>query len=726
MMDQLQTRLDTIIRKVQSYHPNPDVDLLRDSFAYARQKHEGQTRKSGEPYMTHPLEVMDIIADLHLDVASLCAGLLHDTVEDTDATIDEVRERFGEDVAFLVDGVTKLTKMNFNTREEAQAANFRKMIVAMSRDLRVILVKLCDRLHNMRTLKHMKPEKQARIGQETLDIYAPLAHRLGISWVKTELEDLSFRYIYPESYYEIAEHVATKRRERESFIREVIQILNDLFAENGIQVLEVHGRPKNFWSIYRKMRRQQIEFDQVYDVLAFRVMVDQRAQCYECLGLVHNLWKPIPGRFKDYIAIPKPNGYQSLHTSVIGPYQERLEIQIRTEQMHRIAEEGIAAHWLYKEGKAIPDQEDAQFAWLHKLMEEHQDSEDPVEFLESAKIDLFGDEVYVFTPKGDVVGLPAGSTCVDLAYTIHTEVGHRCAGAKVNGQMVPLRHELTNGDIIEILTNPNKSPNKDWLKFVKTGRAKNKIRNFIRKQQRTLSKELGRELLDKELKRHNTNIKALEKSGRLGEVIESSKHPSIDEMLADVGFGRTQPDVIVEKLFPASEKPAKGESKLGQIWDKFSNRKRQEGAGNGVVLDGIEGIMVSYAKCCSPLPGDPIVGFVTRGRGLTVHLTTCLHVQHMERERQIDVSWSDSAAKEKAVRRAISVRVYCKDKPGLLANISSAFAKANANIAQANCMTTEDRRAVNTFEVIVSSVEQLNNAMRLVEKVKGVYKVERA
>ena len=722
-MDQLQTRLETIIRKVEGYHPNPNTALMRSAFEYACAKHEGQTRRSGEPYMTHPLEVMDIIADLRLDVASLCAGLLHDTVEDTDATVEEVAQRFGADVAFLVDGVTKLSKMNFHTKEEAQAANFRKMIIAMSRDLRVILVKLADRLHNMRTMKHMKPESAERISRETLDIYAPLAHRLGISWVKTELEDLSFRYIYPEAYYEIAEKVASKRRERESFIREVIQILNDLLCEHGITTAEVHGRPKNFWSIYRKMRNQQIEFEQVYDLMAFRVLLHERSQCYEVLGLVHNLWRPIPGRFKDYIAIPKPNGYKSLHTSVLGPFQERLEVQIRTHDMHKIAEEGIAAHWLYKEGKAIPDKDDAQFAWLHQLMEEHQDHEDPVEFLESAKIDLFHDEVYVFTPNGDVKGLPAGATCVDFAYAIHTEVGHHCSGAKINGQIVPLKYELQNGDIIEILTNPHQRPNKDWLKFVKTGRARTKIQNQIRKEQRERSRELGRELLDKELKRYGTNVRALERNGKLAQVAESTKYTHIDEMLTDIGFGKCQTESIIERLFHEERRepsPRKAESKIGQLLHRFSKPSSR----SGVVLDGIEGIMVTYAKCCNPLPGDDIVGFVTRGHGLSVHTRACPHVELMDPERQIDVHWAEQAGQEGA-RRVINVRVYCTDKPGLLANISAAFTKANVNIAQAHCLTTEDQRAVNTFEVIVSNLDQLNQAMKAIEKIKGVYRVER-
>ena len=729
-MDPLQNRLNTIIRKVEGYHPNPDIDKLVAAYNYAAKHHEGQTRKSGEPYIGHPLEVMDIIADLRLDVASLCAGLLHDTVEDTEATVEEVADLFGKDVAFLVDGVTKLSKINFNTREEAQAANFRKMIIAMSRDLRVILVKLSDRLHNMRTLKYMKSDKQERIARETMDIYAPLSHRLGISWVKTELEDLSFRYLYPEAYYDIAERVASKKRERESFIREVISILQELLTEHGIHGADVNGRPKNFWSIYRKMRRQQIEFEQVYDLLAFRVLLDERAQCYEGLGLVHNLWKPIPGRFKDYIAIPKPNGYQSLHTSVIGPYQERLEIQIRTFDMHKVAEEGIAAHWLYKEGKAIPDKDDAKFAWLHHLMEEHQDNEDPREFLESAKIDLFHDEVYVFTPKGDVMGLPQGATAIDFAYHVHTEVGHHCSGAKVNGQMVPLRHALSNGDIIEVMTNKNQRPNKDWLQFVKTGRARTKIRNYLRKEQRARSMELGRELLDKELKRHGTNVRAIERNGKLAEVAANTKHSTVDEMLADIGYGRAQPDIVIDRLYPPQErvepKKKQNEGRLGQIWEKISSVAQPKKRTRGVVVDGIDNVMVSYAKCCSPVSGDDIVGFVTRGRGLTIHTRDCPRIEHLEPERQIDVSWQSSGEKDENPRRPVNVRVYCTDKPGLLANISSAFSKADVNISQAHCLTTEDQRAVNTFEVLVRDTEQLHNAMRLIERIKGVYKVERS
>ncbi len=715
---QLKKRLETMLDKVRAYHPDPDINSIRKAFDFGLMMHEGQVRKSGEPYMSHPLEVMDIIADLRLDSASLVVGLLHDTVEDTDTSVDDLRELFGDDVAFLVDGVTKLSKLKFNTREEAQAENFRKMIIAMSRDLRVILVKLADRLHNMRTLKYMPQSKQERIAEETMEIYAPIAHRLGISWIKTELEDLSFRYMFPDQYYEIAEQVSRKKRERESFIREVISILKEILIEHDIPA-DIQGRPKNFWSIFRKMRRQQIEFEQVYDVLAFRIILDEKAQCYEALGLVHNLWKPIPGRFKDYIAIPKPNGYQSLHTSVIGPYQERIEIQIRTDDMHKVAEEGIAAHWLYKEGKAVPDRGDEKFAWLHSLMEEHQDSADPYEFLESVKIDLFHDEVYVFTPAGDVKGLPQGATCVDFAYAIHTEVGNRCVGAKVNGQIVPLRYELATGDICEIMTGKTQRPNKDWLSFVVTGRARTKIRNAVRAEQRDRSRELGRELLDKELKKHGTNVRAVDRNGKLLEAAKSAKFHNIDEMLADVGYGKTMPDTIVSRIFPAEERDTPTQ-KITKFLGKIANRTTKP---KGVVLDGIEDIMVNYAKCCAPVPGDDIVGFVTRGRGLSVHKRDCEKIAHMEPARMIPVNW---AGGETGARHAVNVKVYCTDKPGLLANISQSFSDSGVNISQAHCRTTDDMRAVNTFEVLVKDLDQLQSAMKRIEKIKGVYRVERS
>jgi len=716
----LRGRVNEILDKTQVYQPGLDRELILKAFDFGMMMHEGQKRKSGEPYMSHPVEVMDIISELRLDSSSLVAGLLHDTVEDTQTTVEELRELFGEDVAFLVDGVTKLSKLSFNTREEAQAQNFRKMIIAMSRDLRVIVLKLADRLHNMRTMKSMPQHKQERISEETLDIYAPIAHRLGISWIKTELEDQSFRYLHPDAYFDISEQVSKKKRERESFIREVIRILRELMGENSISC-QVDGRPKNFWSIFRKMQKQQIEFDQVFDVLAFRIIVEEKYQCYEALGLVHNLWKPIPGRFKDYIAIPKPNGYQSLHTSVIGPDQERIEIQIRTQDMHRVAEEGIAAHWMYKEGKAVPNADDAAFAWLHQLMEEHHDAEDPHEFLESVKIDLFHDEVYVFTPRGDVKGLPAGATCLDFAFAIHTEVGSHTVGSKVNGQIVPLRHELKTGDICEIMTSPNQKPNKDWLQFVVTGRARTKIRNAVREEQRERSRELGRELLDKEFKRHGSNIREMERNGKLLDATLKSRFHNIDEMLADIGYGKTSPETLVHKIFPQKEAEPKKESKLDQFINKFTGR----GKGKGVLIDGIDDIMVTYAKCCNPVPGDEVMGFITRGRGLSVHRRDCDKVAHLEKERTVDVSWASRQKDEKGSRHSVNVRVFCTDKPGLLANISQSFSDSGVNIAQAHCLTTEDQRAVNTFEVLVHDLNQLQAAMRKIQRIKGVYRVER-
>jgi len=718
----LEKRLDSIFDKIESYHPDPDLETLRDAFEFARDMHEGQTRKSGEPYVAHPVEVIDIIAGLHLDIASLVAGLLHDTVEDTDTTVEELRDRYSEDVAFLVDGVTKLSKFQFNTREEQQAESIRKMIIAMSRDLRVILVKLADRLHNMRTLKHMPRHKQKRIARETMDIYAPLAHRLGINWIKNEMEDLCFRFLYPEEYYEIAEKVSATQEERDRFIREVTDLLEDLLTEHGMDP-EIHGRPKHLWSIYRKMREQQIEFEQVYDLLAFRIILDDKSECYEALGHVHRMWKPVSGRFKDYIAIPKPNGYRSLHTTVIGPDDERVEIQIRTQEMHKVAEEGVAAHWLYKEGKAVPDKDDQQFAWLHRLMEEHQDHEDPREFLESVKIDLFHDEVYVFTPDGDVLEFPEGATCVDFAYAIHTEVGHQCSGAKVNGKIVPLKYELENGDIVEIMTNENQQPNKDWLQFVQTGRARTKIKKAVRREQRERSRELGRELLDKELKKHGTNASALERDGELSDFVEDSHFESVEKMLADIGYGKTEVDDIVGKLVDEETEGDGGtESRLGQLWNQLTNQ-RQEKA--GVSVGGIEDIMVTYAQCCNPVPGDEIVGFVTRGRGLSVHTRGCDRVAHLDRERQIDVEWDDAATQKESAKRAVDIRVFSADKPGLLANMSQAFSAAGVNISQAHCTTSDDQRAVNTFEVLVSNVDQLNRAMRNIERIKGVYRVER-
>jgi GTP diphosphokinase / guanosine-3',5'-bis(diphosphate) 3'-diphosphatase len=537
------------------YHPDPNLDLIKKAYVYSAKVHEGQIRKSGEPYLIHPLEVAGILAQLKLDEASIASGLLHDTVEDTLATVEEVKELFGDEVALIVDGVTKLGRFSAShqlSQEEKQAENFRKMLVAMAQDIRVILVKLADRLHNMRTLEHMHEDKQAIIAQETLDIYAPLANRLGISWVKTELEDLSFRYTKPREFFELENQLQRKKKDRESYVTEVIQVIEDKMKSVGVPC-KVQGRFKHNYSIYKKMRNQGIDFDQVPDVIAFRVVTKDIANCYAALGFVHQMWKPVPGRFKDFIAIPKANMYQSLHTTVLGPLSERIEIQIRTEEMNQIAEEGIAAHWAYKEGKSTMSRDDEKFAWLRQLLEWQQDLKDPKEFLDTVKVDLFTDEVFVFTPKGDVKSLPRGATPVDFAYAIHSAVGEKCVGAKVNGKIVPLRYKLKNGDQLEILTSPQAHPSKDWLTFVKTSRAQQRVRAFIKAQQRDKSMELGRELLEREFRRAGLNLNKTLKNGALKPMLDGWGLRAEEDLLVAVGYGKVQPQTVADALSPPKE-----------------------------------------------------------------------------------------------------------------------------------------------------------------------------
>ncbi len=712
---QLEQQLSSIIRKVQSYHPDPDLAMLRKAFDLAHAMHKDQHRRSGEAYLTHPLSVAEIIAELKLDIPCLCAGILHDIVEDTDTSVEQIREMFNAEIAFIVDGVTKLSKFAFNTREEHQAESFRKMLIAMSSDLRVILVKLADRLHNMRTLLHMPQEKQRYIAQETLDIYAPLAHRLGIYWIKSELEDLAFRHLYPEDYYQLADQVAKKKNERERYIQEAISILEGKLVEHDIRA-SVTGRPKHFFSIWRKMRNNNIPFEQVFDVLAFRVLTGNLTQCYEILGLVHFLWKPVPGRFKDYVAMPKPNGYQSLHTSVIGPYHERVEIQIRTVEMHKIAEEGVAAHWQYKEGRVAPASEARHIAWLRELVEWQQELEDPKEFMDTVKVDLFPEEVYALTPNGDIKVLRKNSTPIDFAYAVHTEVGHHCVGARVNGSIVSLKHQVSNGDTIEIMTSPHAHPSKDWLKFVKTSRARNKIRHYIRSEERERSRTYGLELLDKEFKRYKINMRKVTKSGELLRAAQATRCQSVDELLINIGFGRIQPDTIIRRLAPGVEPRAEGEGVVEKVKRVISRKKP------GIAIDGIDDIMVHYSRCCSPVRGDLIVGFITPGRGLSVHTSDCPQIDHLDAERRLDVHWNDE---DKSATRPVTVRVNCTDKPGLLAGISQCFTTCSVNIAEAHCRTSKDGRAVNTFEVLISDVAQLNNAMSAIRRIDGVTSVER-
>jgi GTP pyrophosphokinase len=712
-------QLEQILSEVAGYYPSADLPLVRRAYQFAAAAHDGQTRKSGDPYVTHPLAVAQIIAELKLDVASVCAGILHDCVEDTSATVDQLGEIFGKEIAFLVDGVTKLGKLPYSTREEQQAENFRKMLLAMARDIRVILVKLCDRLDNMRSLNHLPPEKQERIAAETMQIYAPLAHRLGIQWVKVELEDLAFKYTYPGEYEQLATDVAKTRGERLEYIHHVEKLIHKEMTDNGVPC-EVMGRAKHLYSIYQKMKRTQRPFEDIHDAIGFRVITDSQMHCYHALGVAHQTWTPIPGRFKDYIALPKPNLYQSLHTAVIGPRGERIEIQIRTKDMNLVAEHGIAAHWKYKEGKLVVDEDDKKFAWLRQLMESQKELRDPTEFLESVKIDLFGDEVYVFTPGGDVKALPKGSCPIDFAYAVHSSIGDHCSGARVNGMIVPLRYQLRNGDTIEIITSPNQKPNKDWLKLVKTARARTKIRYLLRQEQREKAVVLGTDLIDKALRKHSTSIARAEK--QLQHAARELKCVTVDELIIQVGYGKITAQQVLERALPELEKKDKEPEKKPESMLKTLLRKvTRRTSSSGIKVAGEEDILVRFAKCCSPLPGDPVVGFITRGRGVTVHRRDCDKGLDLDPERRIDVEW-DANGK---TQHEVAIQVLCSDKPGLLAHISQSFTDQGVNISQAHCRATDDGRAVNTFHASVRDLDQLKQVIRSLSRIKGVYSVDR-
>lgn len=713
-------RIGDLIEKVQAYHPTADVELMRQAYDFSAEVHRGQKRLSGEPYLVHPMAVAGVIADLKLDVPSLVGGLLHDTVEDTLTTLEQIESIFGAEIAALVDGVTKLSRVNFTSREEKQAENFRKMVLAMSKDVRVILIKLADRVHNMRTLNHMPVEKQITTAQETLDIYAPLSHRLGIAWVKCELEDLALKHLHPEIYYQLKRNVAKRKVDREKYINEVISIISKRLEEEGIDA-EVTGRPKHFYSIYQKMESQHLLYDQIYDLVAFRILVDTLRESYEALGVIHAQWKPVTGRFKDYIALPKPNMYQSLHTAVIGPYGERMEIQIRTHEMHRVAEEGIAAHWRYKEGQDLQFNEIQRFAWLRQLLEWQQNLQDPQEFLHSIKEDLFPDEIYVFTPKGDLLSFPKGSTAIDFAYRIHSEVGHHCSGARVNGQIAPLKYLLRSGDTVEIITTHQQTPSRDWLKLAKTPRAKSKIRNWIKSQQRERSVVLGREILEGDLNRYKLDYPGLRREGRIEAIAKELGMKDEETLLASIGYGKLTPRQVLTKLVPAEKLDAEKKRTEGTMERLFRLVSRQK-QGLGVRVDGVEDVLVRFARCCHPLPGEGIVGYITRGRGVTVHASGCPTVLESDPHRKVEVSWQDNGQ----IPRPIKIEVSCVDKPGLLAAISSAITGADANIANARVRTFPDQKALNTFEVMITNSDQLRRVLRNISKVKGVYKATRA
>ncbi|HLD99420.1 MAG TPA: bifunctional (p)ppGpp synthetase/guanosine-3',5'-bis(diphosphate) 3'-pyrophosphohydrolase [Bdellovibrionota bacterium] len=717
--------LESICNTVASYYPDAKFDLIRKAYGFAEEAHRGQLRSSGEPYMIHPAEVAQTLANLKLDMSSIAVGLLHDTVEDTHATFAQIEKEFGKDIADLVDGVTKLSQMTFKTSEEKQAENFRKMILAMAKDIRVILVKLADRLNNMQTLEHLPPHKQAIIAQETLDIYAPIANRLGIGWIKLELEDLCLRYLHPDVYYRLAQRVAKTKRERQKYIDDFCELLNEKLKEYDI-VAQVFGRAKHFFSIFNKMERRKVDFDQVYDIIAFRIIVDNITECYKALGVIHASFKPVPGRFKDYIAMPKANAYQSLHTTVIGTTGERVEIQIRTQDMNQIAEGGIAAHWKYKEGR-FDSRSRENVEWVNRLLEWHKDLSDPNEFLETVKIDLFAEDVFVFTPKGEVKQLSHGATPLDFAYAVHTDVGNKCVGAKVNGKIVPLKHRLKSGDTVEIIASASQTPSKDWLKIVRSSRAKAKIRAFIKEQERDRAKELGKDLLEKSLRSYELTIAKTEKSGDLLRIAQHYNLRTIDELYTGIGYARILADDVIPLLIPKEALERKTEAAKAEdesfLKKVFNVTKRKTEARNAITVADLDDVLIRFGRCCNPLPGDSIIGFITRGRGVTIHTATCTKAIDNDQERRVEVQWN--MAEKKLIKRHVKIRVLSLDEPGFLALMSQAITSSGVNISSANVRTTKDKKAIAVFDVEVSDLSQLQKITSALEGKKGVISVER-
>lgn len=712
-----------LVQKVAAYYP-PELLSRTDglslasieaAYALAERAHRGQQRDTGEPYIGHPLAVASLLADLRLDIASICAGLLHDCVEDTDVTTEQITAQFGAEVAFLVEGVTKLGQMPWQNRKEQQAENFRKMLLAMARDIRVILIKLCDRLDNMRTVAFLSPDRKHRISSETLEIYAPLAHRLGVQWIKIALDDLAFQNLHPKEYQELAQKLERHFSGRSTYIVEVEQVLRQLLEENGITA-QVSGRVKHLWSIYQKTVKTGHDVDQLYDIIAFRAIVPSIRDCYGALGVIHGRWTPVPGRFKDFIALPKSNRYQSLHTTVIGPHGERIEVQLRTEEMHRIAEEGIAAHWKYKEGKPhyLRKEDEKTFAWLQQLMEWQKTLQDPTEFIETVKVDLFDDEVFVFTPQGDVKVLPQGATPIDFAYLVHTEVGHQCVGARVNGMMVPLGHLLKNGDTVQIMTQPGHHPSRDWLRMAVSSSAKSKIRAALRADQRQRSRELGKELLEKEFRRHALSVK--DHDQYLHDLAQRWKLGSVDGLWIALGYGKKLASEVVLPLVQNEEKKEQSPTPHGSV-----SPAPARVSVHGISVAGESHVLVRFGKCCSPIVGDAIVGIITRGRGVTIHTKICPAGLDQDEARRIDVQWDEQ---NKPIR-PVSLQIVCTDRPGLLAQFSQVFHQQGMDIAQAHCRTAEHGKALNTFIFQVKDIAHLNQLIYQLKQIPEVDSVQR-
>ncbi|MCR4420173.1 MAG: bifunctional (p)ppGpp synthetase/guanosine-3',5'-bis(diphosphate) 3'-pyrophosphohydrolase [Clostridia bacterium] len=711
-------RIEELIKKIRAYHPEADTELLRHAHSFAARAHNGQKRRSGEEFIVHPLAVAGILAELQLDVVTIAAGILHDVVEDTPVTLEAVREEFGTEIASLVDGVTKLTRLEYRSKEEQQAENLRKMFLAMAKDIRVILIKLADRLHNLRTLGYQPPEKQREVAQETVEIFAPLAHRLGIFRLKWEMEDLSLRYLHPEIYYDLVEQIAVKRQERDAYLKDLIATLKERLEASSIKA-DISGRPKHFYSIYSKMRKKNCSLNEIYDLIAVRVLVETVRDCYAVLGVVHSLWKPIPGRFKDYIAMPKPNMYQSLHTTVLGPDGRPFEIQIRTWDMHRTAEYGIAAHWRYKEGRSTTDREfEEKLSWLRELLEWQREMRDPREFMETLKIDLFADRVYVFTPKGDVVELPAGSVPIDFAYHVHTAVGHQCVGAKVNGRIVPLDYQLQTGDIVEILTAKGGKPSRDWLAIVKTSQARNRIRQWFKKEEREQNSLRGRELLEKEARKQNLPLEVL-KADNLEKVLGRFNFLSVEDLYAAVGDGAVSSVQVLGRLKDELDLPA--ETEPVPLIVPLPRRRRST---SGVRVPNVGSVEVRLAHCCHPLPGDAIRGYVTRGRGVSVHRADCPNLQYhqgSEPERIIDVTWEDNAESVYEVQ----IAALAVDRPRLTADIMTAIADTKTIVNAVHARATKNNLATVDLKIEISNLDQLQSIMDKVRRIRDVLEVRR-
>ncbi|MGH9173808.1 MAG: RelA/SpoT family protein [Vicinamibacterales bacterium] len=717
-------RFEDLLEKVRGYTPEADLELLRRAYVFSALEHKGQVRHSGEPYLIHPLEVADILADMKLDVVCVAAGLLHDVVEDTLTTIDRIREAFGNDVAHIVEGVTKISAISFSSSEERQVENFRKMLLAMVDDIRVILVKLADRLHNMRTLQFMPDERRVRTAQETLDIYAPIANRLGMAKVKNELEELAFKYLEPMSYESLRSRVEEKRRPTEGVIENLLAEIRTKLQDAQVPVIRIDGRIKRLYSIWLKLKRQKIELDQVYDFVALRIVTHSVKDCYAALGIIHQTWSPVPGRIKDLIAMPRPNGYQSLHTSVISDEGFPFEVQIRTDEMDRRAEEGIAAHWKYKEGRVGAGRDEQYFHWLRQLLEWQQEVRDPQEFLTNLKIDLYPEEVYTFTPRGQVKVLPKGSTPVDFAYAIHTDVGHQCVGARVNGRIVPLRTRLKNGDIVEILTNAAHKPSRDWLNFVATSRARSKIKHLIQGEEKERAIDLGRKVLEKEGRRYDLNINKLLDTDRFAKAASELGFQN-DELFAQIGYGKLAPKNVLDKLVPQGELKEKPPEH-----PVVSAVKRVLKPGTAttdrIVVRGVDDLMVFRARCCNPIRGEKIVGYITRGKGVSVHSANCPNVVNLQYdpERRIDVEWDKGTD---VAPYTVRLTMQVEDRKGMIAELSSRIADINTNIINLEASTrAEDRQARIDMTVEIKDVKHLEKVIKSIRGVEGVLGVERS